>query len=75
MGGGTPQVLPSAGGSMRPSHDVSALIEIDAYGFPSVNLDLLTPELKGDAGPILGVHHLRLQPSPAVFIYLSRIEP
>ena len=73
-GAGTPEVLPSIGRSRRPSHDVSALIEIDVYGFPSVNLDLLTPELKGDAGPIPGVQHLRPQPSPAVFINLSGIE-
>ncbi len=46
MGAVPPQVLPSAGRSRRPSHDVSALIEVDAYGFPSVNLDLLTPEPK-----------------------------
>ncbi len=28
------------------SADISALIELDAYGFPTVNLELLTPELK-----------------------------
>ena len=30
-GVGTPEVLSSAGRSRRPSHDVSALIEVDAY--------------------------------------------
>ncbi len=46
VGAVPPKVLHSVGGYRRPSHDVSALIEIDAYGFPSVNLDLLTLELK-----------------------------
>ncbi len=27
-------------------NDVSALIELDAWGFPSVNIDLLTPEMR-----------------------------
>lgn len=27
-------------------NDVTAIIELDAWGFPSVNIDLLTPEMK-----------------------------